>query len=233
MKKDQDRIYLIKIPKSPQKDLIKKGLLCLTEEENARFFKFKNTKDSLLYLTGRYFIKKIISEKIKTPIEKIIIKTTKFGRPILSKPKIKNFNFNISHSGDYVAVAISNKKIGVDIEKIKPIEMEIVKNYFAPEELKFIQKNKKNQLINFYKIWTLKESYIKAIGRGLSSPLKSFYFEINKNRIKINLKKKKPSYWHFKTYMLNEDYCLAICQHSQNKQGGMPRLREINTFLKK
>jgi 4'-phosphopantetheinyl transferase len=96
--------------------------------------------------------------------------------------------------------------------------MEIAKNYFAPEELKFIQKNKKNQLINFYKIWTLKESYIKAIGKGLSHPLKSFYFTFAGNKTILNFKRKKKTDFNFKTHLINKDYILAICTHNKKIQ---------------
>jgi len=215
MLEDYSKVYLLKIPDKPKKNIIDKYLSCLTRKEKNRFSSFKNSRASLLYLAGKYFIKKIISEKTKTPIEKIIIKTTKFGRPILHKPKIKNFNFNISHSGEYVAIAIGNKKIGVDIEKIKPIGMEIAKNCFAPEELEYIQKNKKNQLVIFYTIWTLKESYIKAVGKGMSLSLKSFYFALKGKKIRIHFKRKNTTNFNFKIYPLNKKYILTICTHNK------------------
>jgi 4'-phosphopantetheinyl transferase len=215
---NNSKIYLLKLPAVPQKRPISKCLLSLTKDERNRFFRFKKKKDSLLYLTGRYYIKKIISEKTKIPIEKIIIKTTKFGRPALHKPKIKNFDFNISHSGDYVAIAISNKKIGVDIEKIKPLDLEIAESYFTPKELSYIKGNTKDKLTSFYKIWTLKESYIKAIGKGLSHPLKSFYFTFAGNKTILNFKRKKKTDFNFKTHLINKDYILAICTHNKKIQ---------------
>lgn len=79
------------------------------------------------------------------------------------KPYIKENNsvfFNISHTNGCVICAISNNEIGVDIEKIRPINLNISKKICTPSEQKLFDKssNKANFLL---KIWTKKESYIK------------------------------------------------------------------------
>ena len=85
------------------------------------------------------------------------------------KPYFKNssFYFNISHSGNYIVLAISDKEIGVDIEKIKMNE-KVAKKICTESELKQIKTKD-----DFTKIWVMKESYVKYLGIGLSYGLKN------------------------------------------------------------
>ena len=91
------------------------------------------------------------------------------------KPYIKqnsNIFFNISHTNGCVTCAISNSEIGVDIEKIRPINLNISKKICTPSEQKLFDKssNKSNFLLT---IWTKKESYVKCKGMGYSYGLKN------------------------------------------------------------
>lgn len=95
-----------------------------------------------------------------------------------NKPYIKDSEvyFNISHSGDYVAVIISDTEVGIDIQKIQGLKLNVAKRFFHENEYKkIIEENdiyKQTEL--FYTYWTMKESYTKALGRGLAIPLNSF-----------------------------------------------------------
>ena len=145
-----------------------------------------------------------------------IIEKNQYGKPYLKC--YPNFNFNISHSGDFVVCAIDDKPIGIDIEKIKNIEYkEIVKSFFSVNEFNYITKEQLNiQLSKFYEIWTLKESYIKCCGKGLSIPLKSFSIDIDRyQNIKVIINNEYKEYT-FKKFDIEEGYKIAVC--SLNKE---------------
>jgi len=90
-----------------------------------------------------------------------------FKKPFIDK---KTY-FNLSHSSEIVICAFSQKdEIGIDIEEIKPIEISEFDNIFTEEELNLIQKSI-DPINTFYRFWTIKESVVKAIGKGLSLPL--------------------------------------------------------------
>jgi 4'-phosphopantetheinyl transferase len=182
----------------------------LSPEENKKARTFRNVKDYRLYVAGKYLTRKIISLHLKVKPDSIIFKADKYGRPSLFYPKIKNFDFNLSHSGNIVVLAIADSRVGIDIERIKPIELEIAKNYFHKKEVNFLFSNKENKIENFYKIWTLKESFIKAVGKGISYPLNNFYFDLKGKRIELHSKFKNNS-WHFKMHSINSNYKLAVC----------------------
>lgn len=97
-----------------------------------------------------------------------------YGKPsLISHPDLP---FNVSHSGDWVAVISGgHAPLGVDVEKISHIDMAIAERFFSPLESRNLAAEPADQqLETFYQLWTLKESYIKAVGMGLSMPLDSF-----------------------------------------------------------
>ncbi|MCM1115139.1 MAG: 4'-phosphopantetheinyl transferase superfamily protein [Clostridium sp.] len=97
----------------------------------------------------------------------------KYGKPYFSDKK--DLHFSISHAGHYALCAVSDKEIGCDIEQIGRVSLNIAKRFFSDDEYSKVQEaDEKDKSIILTKLWTLKESYIKAMGKGLSEPLNSF-----------------------------------------------------------
>ena len=92
------------------------------------------------------------------------------------KPYLKNcpYNFSISHSGDYVAVAVSKAQIGVDIEKIRELDLKIINQISSEKDLEYFD-NSSDKKDTFFKIWTFKEAFVKKTGEGISSKIKDIY----------------------------------------------------------
>lgn len=88
------------------------------------------------------------------------------GKPL---PISGEKHFNLSHSGDYVVLAIANSEVGVDIEKIRPCHDAIVKKYFnikQKDEMLLAGDDKQNRDKMFTKIWTGFEAMLKLKGTG-------------------------------------------------------------------
>ena len=95
------------------------------------------------------------------------IQYTAYNKPYLTN----RLNFNISHSGKYVMCAASDTvKLGLDIEEIKPIEIQDFRSQFSDQEWNDIV-NDRDVINKFYEYWTKKEAIVKAEGKGLSIPL--------------------------------------------------------------
>jgi len=90
------------------------------------------------------------------------------------KPYLKNSSvyFNISHSGDYVVLATSHREIGVDIEKINTYSNKVAVRCFTQQEYEWMLHEGDNEA--FFRLWTAKESVMKASGLGFSLPPESF-----------------------------------------------------------
>lgn len=95
------------------------------------------------------------------------------------KPKIKGETFfNLSHSGNYVVIAVASHEVGVDIEKVDQKNLSIAREVFTPNEIKWMNKD---QFLRFHILWTQKESVVKLDGRGLS--INTLNFEVNQSKI--------------------------------------------------
>lgn len=197
------------------RELLDKMPDCFLGYELNRIKKFRKENDQKRSLIGKIAIADILSEFLNIKKELLIFDRDKYDRPYLKNPKLQKMDFNISHSGDYVLVGFSSAgKIGVDIEKIKAIDMKIANNVFRDEEIKYLHFKKEMSLYRFYRLWSLKESFVKAVGEGLSYPLKKFHFEFENGKIIHKIDSKKSS-WNFKTYEI-EDYKISVCTKERN-----------------
>jgi 4'-phosphopantetheinyl transferase len=101
-----------------------------------------------------------------------------YGKPHLSNFSAAPLGFNLSHSGDLAVVAVGNvPEVGVDIESIRPVPdwEEIARLSFHPVESEWVRSAAAERRTEaFFQVWTKKEAYIKACGRGMSHPLDSF-----------------------------------------------------------
>ena len=100
--------------------------------------------------------------KCEIPLD---IVTNEYGKPYLRDNK---FFFNISHSKNYIACAISLFEVGLDIEQIDDRYENIIQKLLTTEELK----NNETNIEYLIKIWTVKEAYTKLIGTGINMNLK-------------------------------------------------------------
>lgn len=96
------------------------------------------------------------------------------GKPVFEGRMQEDFRsyFNLSHSGNYVAAAFAKQEVGVDIEILQHGKRRIAERFFSEKEKEFLKDNWDDSL--FTKLWTRKESYIKADGRGMALGLDTF-----------------------------------------------------------
>ena len=126
-------------------------------------------------------------------------------------PSLKGFDgvfISISHAGNYAAAAVSSLPVGVDIETIRKCRPGICKKCFTPEEAALVlsQKTPEETDAVFSKLWTRKESYIKAIGKGLAQSLSEFSVlddEIIKNGSHTG--------FFCKSYLPKADCIVSVC----------------------
>ncbi|WP_395626824.1 4'-phosphopantetheinyl transferase family protein [Daejeonella sp.] len=174
-------------------------LLPLAIQEN--ILKYSRWQDAQASLYGKLLLSHGLKE-LGLDFSLNNLKYTKYKRPYIEE----NVDFNISHSGDHVVCAFSTKsKIGIDLEKIKPISISDFKNQFHEDEWDHIMTSENNYLW-FYYYWTAKEAVIKADGRGLSIP----FIEL---KIENQCAFLEEKLWHLKTIDLFEDYLLQVASN--------------------
>ncbi len=159
-------------------------------------------------LIGEYLAKSLLSSQFSKEIKKIKFKRNKYGKPFWDEES--DVHFNISHSGSWIIVGVSSLPIGVDIEQIRPIEKSVYSHVLTKNEIAQIENlPSASQNSSFFRYWTMKESYMKAIGKGFSlSPL-SFELDLSESPVKWEGDRQcgVPSIME---YFVDHEYCCSV-----------------------
>ncbi|EPQ06900.1 L-aminoadipate-semialdehyde dehydrogenase-phosphopantetheinyl transferase [Myotis brandtii] len=177
-------------------------------------------------------IRKLITEKLNIPWNNIRLQRTAKGKPVLAKDSLNpypNFNFNISHQGDYAVLAAEPElQVGIDIMKTSfpgrgsiSEFFHIMKRKFTNKEWETIKsfKDEWTQLDMFYRNWALKESFIKAIGVGLGFELQRLEFDMSPLNLDLGqvyketrlfLDGKEEKEWAFEESKIDEHHFVAV-----------------------
>lgn len=173
-------VYIANTGALKETGLYNSAFNAVSPERRKKVLRYRFLKDRVLSLGAELLLRKALTEcGIEIPEIHYGYKTD--GKPFLKG--VEGFDFNISHSEDFVMVALSGNETGCDIEKITEIDLEIAKKFFFREEYENIAalpaSEERNEL--FFRYWTLKESFMKATGLGMKLPLDSFSIIIGKN----------------------------------------------------
>jgi 4'-phosphopantetheinyl transferase len=210
---------------------------CLQIEEKNRIDKLFFKKDVKASLIGRLMIRKFIYEATGIPYNSIKLSRDINNKPIyITDPEISIVNFNVSHHGSYTVLAgeIQQKNIGIDVMKLeynggKTVDefFRIMKRNFSLSEWNKIkgtlQTSEQYKIINFCRNWALKESYVKAIGTGLTLNLKNINFdiisELQEDQIVTNTSlyiNNKKQAWTFEESLLDPFHCVVVAVEQPN-----------------
>lgn len=150
-----------------------------------------------------------ISEEMET--------LNKYGKPYWISSEAPKFS--ISHSGEWVVCGFDNKEIGIDIEKIQHGDTEQTAKQLATPEYEYIMAcDGPKKMERFVRIWTLKESYTKYLGYGLSIPLQSFsvYHTNLLSEKGDEIKTRYRNVW-LKQKKFHKSHYLSECSHTEDK----------------
>ncbi len=159
-----------------KKRTIKEFYNYLTEEDKKTYDNYVNIKRKKQFICGRILLDKLLKDKYNLKYDKVIIKKNKYGKPYISNYPIY---FNISHSHNMVICVISENEIGIDLEKIRNINIKTIDQYAIDIEKEYILSNKRYINKKALKIYTLKEAYFKMKGTNLNN-IKNISFTYNK-----------------------------------------------------
>lgn len=95
----------------------------------------------------------------------------RYGKPFLTD--YPDLHFSLSHSGEYAAAALGYGELGCDIQQIGILNTRLLRRFFSESEAEYVL-SCNNPDHEFFRLWAIKESFLKAIGTGLYTPLTSF-----------------------------------------------------------
>lgn len=214
----------------PTETELKLATSCIQIEEKSRLDRFVFKKDFKSSLIGRLMMRKFINDVTKIPYNEIALIRDDKGKPVLKNHINQQIAFNVSHQGDYAVltgqVGLSN--IGCDVMKLeysggKSLDefFRIMTRNFSTSEWLTIKSCRDDQckVVMFCRHWALKESYVKAIGVGITVNLQDISFKINTKQLncdkvvrdtELYIKNEKQNWFFDEVLMEDEKHCVAV-----------------------
>jgi 4'-phosphopantetheinyl transferase len=157
---------------------------CLDAAERGRAAKFCFQEDRLTYIAAHWLVRNALASVGGRPAADWRFVLEKLGKPRVDPAYgPPGLQFNLSHTRGLVACAISvGPEIGIDVETLAPrrVDLDVARSCFSPSEVTTLRNAVRDrQPVVFFRLWTLKEAFIKATGQGLSRPLDSFSFSLD------------------------------------------------------
>lgn len=167
-------------------------------------------------LLSNLLVRKVLQKELNIDPYAIKIEIDNYGKPFLNG---RERQFNLSHAGEIIVLVTDDKPVGIDIEYVYPlseINLLLPVCFSEEEQREFFTKNNEEEQLNFFfELWTLKESYIKALGKGMQHPLRSFSISALGEKALLLKPDSEKDLWHFKRYTFDDRYKCAVCaQHS-------------------
>ncbi|MFP2926149.1 4'-phosphopantetheinyl transferase family protein [Pyxidicoccus sp. 3LG] len=192
------------------------GLLDAAEREKQRRFRFERHQRQ--YLVSHALVRLTLSRYAPVAPAAWTFATNAYGRPEVAGEWGTRLRFNLSHTDGMALVAVgTGAELGADIEDAQRDgeTVEIADHYFAASEVKTLRAlPPERHRERFFEYWTLKESYIKARGAGLSLPLDQFAFTLEPGqapRISFDPRMKDdPEAWQFVQFRPSERHQAAV-----------------------
>jgi 4'-phosphopantetheinyl transferase len=186
----------------------------LSAEEQARADRFRFAKDRDAYTTARAMLRLLLASYTHLDPEAIGFSYAAHGKPsIASEEKVC---FNLSHSGDLALYAFArDKELGIDIERFRamPDMEQVARHFFSKGEVSdLFNLPEGERRAAFFRCWTRKEAFVKALGDGLSLPLDSFRVSLRADE-PAELLEAEPEHrgrWSLRDVTPCEGYAAAI-----------------------
>lgn len=194
-----------------------KSALTATEHQRISYFNFKQVQDS--YIISQGGLRLLLSFYLNIEPSKIQINKHSKGKPYTADDT--SLCFNISNSGNYVIFAISRAgEVGIDIEKLRtlPDLNELIEKNFSSKEKQYISKNTTLKELRFFKFWTVKEAYLKAIGEGMRLPPSNLEFTIENGKYELDsvMGVFENEEWQIADLPLSEGYTGTLVYKNEN-----------------
>lgn len=191
----------------------------LSADERRQEGRFHFAKDRLRYRATRALVRTVLSKYLSVEPKDWFFTAGEYGRPTIANKTPCRIDFSISHTQSLILLAVaSGRSIGVDAEHIAPelAVLELSDHFFSREEAKALRALPPwMRQERFFSSWTLKESYLKARGLGLSVPLDRFGFDFPaaglismRTHSELNDDARRWMFWQMRP---SPDHLVSVC----------------------
>lgn len=172
----------------------------LSPDERARADRFVYDRHRRRYTVAQAHLRRVLAQLTGTRPEKIRFRFGGHGKPFLPAGP----SFNQSHSAERIMIGVTSEgRLGVDIEKIRKVRYMLAiadKNFGADEAARLHAAPDHERQRLFFRLWTRKEAFLKAVGVGLTHPLRTFSVDPSPGAVpgllRVDGLEEDPAHWH-------------------------------------
>ena len=188
-------IYLMQVPERLCFADLESGMSALSENRQQKIRRYVTEDSKILSFCCAFLVRTILQRDFDMKSVQINVDYLEGGKPVLTDKTgyIIQPHISWSHSKKAIAMAVSSKPVGVDIEWIGRYRENIARKNFSKEEWEHLEKSEQKEQ-EFYKLWTRKEAFVKRSGEGLRKDL---------SKIPTYTKELESKIW--------ENYMISVC----------------------
>lgn len=214
------KVYIADVTVLKDEDLYRKLYARLDAERRAKVDRFRFPKDRRLSVGAGALLMYALQ---KENVGNVSIEVKPTGKPYLAGKE--SLFFNLSHSENMVMCAVADKEVGCDVERKTEFDGALASYVMTRQELQQIYglESEAKQQEMFFRLWTLKESYMKATGLGIRLEPGSFGMKVEKESINV-IPPVDEREFYFKEYDMDDGYCYSCCSLSDEFSEGMTKV---------
>ena len=169
-------------------------------------------KHEVEHVTGRHLLDRVLKKDYG--VESYRIEQESQGKPWL--PSHPEICFNISHSNNLAVCAVGQVPLGIDIERIRPFNDNLLRKVLSAHEQELFEEkmSQDERQTLFFKLWTLKESFVKADGCGIRIPLGKISFSFGQDG-QIRCNQKQYNFWQKE---VENGYLISLCWKGERQE---------------
>lgn len=186
----------------------------ISEDRQKKTEKYQFWEDTKRGILAEILILYAIRKSFNVGVSDIKFDKLRYGKPIIKNHE--KWHFNLSHSGNWVVCAVNDRPVGIDVEEMNIKHTSIADHFFTTHENERIKafSCEQDRVKEFFKLWTLKESYLKRNGQGLTRRLDSFEFYFIEGREIVFDNLVRCNECFFFSFFLDENHVMSLCCES-------------------
>jgi 4'-phosphopantetheinyl transferase len=199
-----------------------RSLACLQPVERERAARFVYDADRCAFIAARALARVVLARYASAEPEALRFETNAHGKPRLVGPwDERSLRFNVTNTRSFVACAVvRGREVGVDAEELREAPPGVAERFFAPPEIAVLRALEPDGVdAAFFSFWTLKESFMKAVGLGLSLPPASFAVALQPPRLlDYGRYRAEADAWAFELLTPTQRHHVAVCVRAPRSQ---------------
>lgn len=203
-----EHIFIFDVNQLRNQDLFQAHFKCMPKERQEVVMKYKQEDDRLRSLGAGVVLASILKQ-YKIDFAQAVLEYGPNGKAsVAGRPDI---HFNLTHSGNYAAGICGVSPVGIDVEMLGALNERTAKRFFHDGEYRYLMEaeDEEERRLRFFRLWVLKESFMKATGLGMKLPLDDFEISISGQDIRV-IQKVDGRQYYFKEFAL-ENSRMAVC----------------------